>query len=447
MSTDLQSAASPADQVAHCRRYAESKGWTVIEDLVVEDAGISGASRHNRPALLALVDQIAEWDVLLCFDWSRIARNTEDLGWLRNRLRLHKRSAYEVSTGLDIDNLGSQVLGMMGEEFLRKLAADTHRGLRGRVERRMHAGGRPYGYRTEAVEGGRALVIDEDQAVNIRRIFAWYADGEGLRGIVARLNREGVTAPRGRSWAFTAVREMIRNPIYRGEYIWNKSEFIKDHETGKRRRIERPESDWLRQHDEAWRIVPEDLWQAVQSGIKARGRTTAGVRDGRGRLLGGVPKVGRGGRPARLLSGFIECGDCGGSFHVSYRDRWACGRRRDRVSGECGNAVEARERDLETRIFGAIESQILQPDHVAYAVEQTTTALRKRLDSGAGNAERRLAEIGRQVDRLLALAERAGDVAELGARLESLEAERQSLLEEAPTMPPVFDSIELRPRI
>src|SRR5262249_8845863 len=44
MSTDKQSADSPADQIACCRAYAQRHGLRVV--LVEEDAGISGASRH-----------------------------------------------------------------------------------------------------------------------------------------------------------------------------------------------------------------------------------------------------------------------------------------------------------------------------------------------------------------------------------------------------------------
>jgi hypothetical protein len=38
---------------------------------------------------------------------------------------------------------------------------------------------------------------------------------------------------------------------------------VKDHETGKRRRYERPECEWVRQHDEARRIVSDDVWERV----------------------------------------------------------------------------------------------------------------------------------------------------------------------------------------
>ena len=61
MSTDKQSADSPADQIARCRDFAKARGWTVAESLIVSEAGISGASRHNRPGLLALMARIDEW--------------------------------------------------------------------------------------------------------------------------------------------------------------------------------------------------------------------------------------------------------------------------------------------------------------------------------------------------------------------------------------------------
>jgi len=59
MSTDKQSADSPADQIGRCRKYAEREGWKVV--MVEQDAGISGASRHNRPGLLALFAEIDSW--------------------------------------------------------------------------------------------------------------------------------------------------------------------------------------------------------------------------------------------------------------------------------------------------------------------------------------------------------------------------------------------------
>ena len=63
MSTDKQSAASPEDQIRACRGYAEREEFEVV--LVEQDAGVSGASRHNRPGLLSLFQRTHAWDVLI----------------------------------------------------------------------------------------------------------------------------------------------------------------------------------------------------------------------------------------------------------------------------------------------------------------------------------------------------------------------------------------------
>jgi DNA invertase Pin-like site-specific DNA recombinase len=288
MSTDKQNEQSPDDQIAYCRRFAERQGWAVVESLVVAEAGISGASRHNRPGLLDLVERIAEWEVLLCWDSSRLARNQEDLGWLLNRLRSARRTGYAVSTGLELLNVGARVMGVFDEEYRHKLRADVQRGLLGRFDRQLATGGTPFGYRTVPIVVGHdahghpkthgyRLEVAPELAPVVVRLFEGYArQGLGLRVLAHRMNAEGIAAPRARrekgraaSWAPTAIREMLRNPIYRGERIYNRSEWIKDHATGKRTRFERPESEWVRQHDEAWRIVSDELWRAAQ---EARGR-------------------------------------------------------------------------------------------------------------------------------------------------------------------------------
>ena len=236
MSPDRQNHDSPHDQVAHCREFARAEGLEVLDDFVVLDSGISGASRHNRPRLLSLFDRMHGPDVLLCWEFSRLARDSEDLGWIRNQLRLHRKTAREASTGLDISNVGSKVMGILSEEYLVKLRADTRRGLRGRVERKMFAGGTPYGYRTEPISSGLMdphgidipagyrLVVDPEQAHVVRRIFLEYVSGEGFRAIAAKLNAEGILSPRGKGWALSAVRSLLMNPIYKGEYVWGKSE-------------------------------------------------------------------------------------------------------------------------------------------------------------------------------------------------------------------------------
>jgi len=447
MSTDKQSTDSPADQIARCREFAAARGWGVVESLVVSEAGVSGASRHNRPGLLGLFERIADWDVLLCWDSSRLARDSEDLGWIRNRLRAHRRTGYEVSTGLDLFNVGAKVLGVMAEEYLVKLRADTQRGLRGRAERGLATGGTPYGYRTEPValdEHGRAvesagyrLVVHEAEAAVVRRIFDLYLGGAGLREIAHRLNAEGVPTPRARalrdrrpSWAPTATREMLRNPIYRGERIFNRSEWIKDHETGRRRRFERPESEWVREEQPDLAIISAETFDAVQAETRRRGNRYLRTEDGR-RLAGPLPGCGHQ-RPARhVLSGLLECGECGGGFHATNgAERYGCGWHRGRGPVVCSNTLTVARSALEERIFGAIRERILVPDAVAYAVERALSHVRSELaESVTADTTHgaRLAEIEEELALLHRVAGRTGREWQVRALVAELEAERQRL--------------------
>ena len=357
ISTDRQNEASTDDQISRCREYAAGEGWAVAESNVVTEQGISGASRHNRPALLDLVERVGEWDVLVAYDFARLARNQEDLGWIRNRMRVQRKTAVEASTGLDLDNVGARVMGVMSEEYLEKVRLDTHRGLRGRFDRRLATGGCPFGYRTVPIIVGETghglpkidgyqLEVDPERSPVVERLFQGYAiNGLGLRTLARQMNEEGAPSARGNGWAPTAIREMLSNPIYRGERIWNRSQFVKDHETGKRRRFERPESEWVRQEDEAWRIVSDELWQAAQS---ARGRRNERhLRDAQGRIRRSA--TGAGARRKRLLAGFLECGECGGSFHALTPGVWGCSWHRNR--GTCDNGSTIPEADLEGAVF------------------------------------------------------------------------------------------------
>jgi DNA invertase Pin-like site-specific DNA recombinase len=74
---------------------------------------------------------------LLVWDGSRIARNLEDFGWVLNLVEEHGRDGYDVMQGQPLASLASQIGGVISAEERRKIKANTHRRLLGRVERKM----------------------------------------------------------------------------------------------------------------------------------------------------------------------------------------------------------------------------------------------------------------------------------------------------------------------
>jgi site-specific DNA recombinase len=84
------------------------------------------------------------------------------------------------------------------------------------------------------------LVIDQVEAATVKRIFELSANGQSLKKIARILNAEHLPSPRARKdrrggeWCPTAIREMLKNEIYIGEIVWNRSKFVKVPGTNKR---------------------------------------------------------------------------------------------------------------------------------------------------------------------------------------------------------------------
>src|SRR3546814_17809668 len=104
----------------------------------------------------------------------------------------------------------------MNALFLKDLAAKTHRGLRGRVEKGKAGGGLCYGYTVvkrlnsdgEQVRGERN--INEAEAVVVRRIFRQFAAGKSPRALAPHLNSEGTPGQLDRALGATSIRAPVR---------------------------------------------------------------------------------------------------------------------------------------------------------------------------------------------------------------------------------------------
>ena len=108
----------------------------------------------------------------------------------------------------------------------------------------MTVDGGPHPNPRKAVEGYRLriLVLDEEAAGVVRRIFAEYLAGRGDRAIANGLNRDGISCPSARrpeqnthrladGWQGSTVRSILENPRYTGYAVfgrWTKHEMLLD---------------------------------------------------------------------------------------------------------------------------------------------------------------------------------------------------------------------------
>src|SRR5262249_2503923 len=131
----------------------------------------------------------------------------------------------------------------------------------------------PYGYALD--KANSRLLVNEEEAPLVRRVFAMYAvEGAGVYSICKRLNAAGYRRRKGARWDRRVVLHMLRNPVYTGKLRW-RSIHESDHEA----------------------IVPQDLFDRAGVLLAERG----------GELKGRHWHA----NDSRLLTGVILCAKCG----------------------------------------------------------------------------------------------------------------------------------------
>jgi site-specific DNA recombinase len=407
-SSDLQSPRSIDDQLRICREYAQSHGFMYLEEHVYVDEALSGVGA-DRPGLGRLLDAALSsgrpFDIILLDDSSRLARNTKDALTFFERLSFAGIRLIAVSQGIDSDNEQAHVLvtvhGMVDSLYVKELAKKTHRGLEGLMLRGQHTGGRCFGYNSVPVPGtsGKQLIINENEAVVVRRIFEMSADGQSLKTIAKTLNRECVPPPRPRAgkryatWCPTCIRAMLRRDLYAGKVVWNSSRFVKVPGTNKRVRRARPQSEWRTVPHPELQIVSDDLWQRVKERQENLLVTYGGAKH-----KGLQP---RSATSPYLLSGILKCGVCGANLIIvtgysSYGNypKYGCSQHFNR--GACSNSVMVRRDWVEERLLDDLQNQVLKREAIEYVLDEFGTHMK----SAFANLSNQMAQMRERKQKL-----------------------------------------------
>ena len=449
-SSDRQKQTSIDDQLRAARVRAAAEGWHIVAEH--SDDAISGATpfalRPGSKALLA--DALASrFDVLIVEGLDRTFRDVGEQEQIVKRLEHRGIRIIGTADGYDTHARGRKVMriarGMINELYLDDLREKIHRGLAGQFDRGLSAGGRSYGYRSEHTGQGYRLVIDEEQAEVVRWIFACFIDGWAPMTIAHELNRRGIPSPRGGTWASSALHGsatrglgLLHNELYAGKVIWNRRQWLKDPETGKRRYIERPQSEWQVREQPELAIIDHETW--ARSRLRAAGQRRHGAAKA---------ETKKGGRPYRsLFAGLLRCPVCGGSMVAVDARRYGCSIHKERGPAACPNHDTAQRAAVDTRLVGVLREELLHPEALAelnaevrrLAVERTRGA-----GAAAGASKARLAELQAEITRLVDAIASLGVSTALAERLKATEAEQARLqVEVAAARPDTADQVIAR---
>lgn len=440
-STDLQSERSTADQINLCRGYAQREGLEVVETF--EDKALSGASMINRDSLLDMLSQAraGHFDVIVVEALDRLSRDMEDLAGIHKRLQFCGVEIRAVHDG-PVNTVLVGLRGLVGQLYREDNVHKIRRGLSGRIKQGLSAGGRAYGYRPDPNQKGQ-LLINEDEAKVVRRIFKEFLAGSSPRSIAQRLNRDGIQPPRGDRWNASTINGnyergtgILHNHLYDGKLAWNKVRMIRDPDTGKRLSRPNPRGAWEIADVREYRILPEGQFeQAAQLRSPDRRKRPEQYR-----------------RPKRILSGLLKCEACGAGMTACGKDRSGRVRIRcsaARESGTCPDPKTFYLDAVERVVIDALAAELRSPEHVVRFVEIYVQE-RKRLVTESNRAKaslaKKVAQKKREMDRIVdAIANGSVNAPDVRHKMDALRSERDRLQAELESVPTLPEVVELHP--
>ena len=452
-------------QEENARAFAGKRGWTVSDQHVYKDDGISGTEFAKRPAFMKMMNSLKPrppFQVLIVSEQKSIGREMAETSYVIKQLAqagveiveyVHGKSLTPRTT---IEKLMSSVQGFSDEDHAvksseRVIEAHTKLFAMGRV-----VGGRVFGYKNvhkysgEDADGNprkshTEREVNPTEAAVVRRIFELYDAGEGLKRIAMQLNEEHAARPKPfirkdptkvlpvTGWAPGTVRTILMRELYRGVVVWNKTR--KRDEFRQVNQRPRPEIEWLRTEAKHLRIIDEALWKRVQSRRKDA-ESLAARLDG-GRLSGRPPKT----ATQNLLAGLATCALCGGGLTVETSPRkrgrvreYVCFRRRSHGASACTNTLRMPVTEMNEWVLQAVERHALTPEAIEQVIHLSerddVTELQDKL-------EREKQDIAKRIARLVDVIATGGDAASLVAKLRELEARQRAIPNEMASLRPV----------
>ena len=269
-------------------QHAMDKGWEVYN--IYSDDDYAGADR-KRPAFNRLLRDAEDkkFNIVLCKTQSRFTRELELVEkYIHGLLPKWGIRFVGLVDNADTANKGNkksrQINGLVNEWYLEDMSDNIKSALTIRRQNGHHIGSFAlYGYMKDPEVKGH-LIIDEEAAAVVRKVFMLFSQGMGKTAIARYLNDRGIPNPteykrskglrykppeseNSTRWRYFAISDMLTNEMYIGNMVQGKygSESYKTKENRPR-----PKEEWYIVEGTHEPIIDRELWNRVQTMLKDR---------------------------------------------------------------------------------------------------------------------------------------------------------------------------------
>ncbi|EJE7236434.1 recombinase family protein [Clostridium sporogenes] len=234
------------------------------------------------------------------------------------------------------------------------------------------------------------LIINEEQAEVVRRIYREYLSGKGIWSIAKGLEKDKILTGAGKSkWYDSAIQRILRNEKYTGDALLQKT-ITTDFLTHKRVK-NRGEVQQYYVEDSHPAIISKGTFQKVQDEIKRRANLVWYSEKTKSRYTNKY-----------AFSGKIICGNCGSKFR---RKRWGPGEKYKKYVWLCANHID---NGVKACNMKAIDEEKLKATFV------------KSINKIIENKESFISNMMENINRVLEIKEDEGEVKAINEKLEQL---------------------------
>lgn len=287
-----------------------------VYDTYIDD-GWSGTS-FDRPSFQRMIADIEakKVNMVITKDLSRLGRDYIMTGHYMERYFPEKRVRYiSLLDGIDtgVESTANEITpfrAIMNDMYAKDISKKIKSVKHDKQRKGLFIGGKPkYGYKMHPTEKNK-IVIDEDAASIVRRIFSMASEGVSCRQIAVRLNEEHVPTPAAYSglpirnpgayaglWSSERISEMLQNETYIGHMVQGRT--VKSSYKSKKCLKQRREN-WVVVENTHEPLIDKETFQKVQMLLNSRKHTRSRSYD-------------------FLLKGIIFCHECGYPLAVMNR--------------------------------------------------------------------------------------------------------------------------------
>ena len=299
MSTQEQaeSGYSISEQSDRITKYCEAKGWELCRTYI--DGGYSGA-KLSRPALQEMIRDCKKYDMILVYKLDRLSRSQKDTLYLIEDVFKSQgvefasmQENFDTSTPLGMAMVG--ILSVFAQLEREQIKERMQMGKVGKVKEGHWIVSTPpigYEYVKKSEAGDGKLVVNEEEAEQVREIYDMFLSGMSLRKIGFWMDEHHP----GHSYTHPSfIKRVLQNPVYYGVVQWKGEQYAGRHEA----------------------IISEDTFIMAQDAFRRRERRNIG-------------------KSTHLLTGIAYCGSCGARMY--YTDKgdgyhyYRCGSQIRRIS-------------------------------------------------------------------------------------------------------------------